>query len=107
MYTGKRTKIGIPVNCFTDSNVLHDAIVSTRQIEEKALIHLIYGLKDKLKWGEIKRISWVSTKKMLADGLTKKGIDMNGLMNMISEGKFPKYIYFGKKKKSKRRNKNR
>ena len=107
LYTGKRTKVGITVSCFTDSNVLHDAIVSTRQIEEKALVHLIYGLKDKLKWGEIKRISWVSTKKMLADGLTKKGIDMNGLMNMISEGKFPKYIYFGKKKKSKRRNKNR
>ena len=92
LYTGRRTNLGIPVSCYTDSKVLHDALVSTRQVEEKALVHLIYGLKDKLDHREIYKIDWVSTKKQLADGLTKTGIDMTRLMYMIEDGNFPDYL---------------
>ena len=92
IYTGYRRQTGIPVHCYTDSNTLHDAIVSSRQVEEKSLVHLIYFLKDKILHDEIKRITWVSTKKMLADGLTKNGIQMDRLMNMINTGIFPKAL---------------
>ena len=94
LYTGKRTNLGIPVSCFTDSKTLHDALVSTRQIEERALVHLIYGLKDKLEYREISRIAWVSTKRQLADGLTKTGVDMSNFMNMIQKGNFPGYMEY-------------
>ena len=94
LYTGRRTNLGISVSCFIDSKTLHDALVSTRQIEERSLVHLIYGLKDKLEHREIYRIAWVSTKRQLADGLTKTGIDMTRLMNMIQDGNFPNYMEY-------------
>ena len=89
IYTGKRTNLGIAISCHTDSKVLHDALVSTRQVEEKSLVHLIYGLKDKLDHREIYKIDWVNTKNQLADGLTKTGVDMTKLMYMIEDGNFP------------------
>ena len=63
--------------------------MSSRMIEEKALVHLIFGLKDKLKYKEIHRIGWVNTRSMLADGLTKAGVDMSTAMQIISSGRFP------------------
>ena len=90
IYSGNRTTKGIPVSAFTDSHTLHDAIVSTRQIEEKALIHLIYCLKDKVLYDEVRRVTWVKTKDQLADGLTKGNVQMDKLLSMIRSGIFPK-----------------
>ena len=89
IYNGVRTTNGIKVTAFTDSQTLLDAIVSSRQVEDKTLVHLIYGIKDKLLHNEVHRVSWVCTSKMLADGLTKSGIQMDKLMHMIESGKFP------------------
>ena len=89
IYTGIRTTTGIDVHCFTDSHTLHDAIVSTRQIEEKSLVHLIYCLKDKILHSEVSRITWIRTNKMLADSLTKAEAPTDRLMYMISTGHFP------------------
>ena len=89
IYTGDRTTTGIPVKCHTDSHTLHDAVVSSRQVEEKSLVHLIYCLKDKLLHSEIQIIKWVNTHNMLADGLTKSGVKMEKLMRMIETGLYP------------------
>ena len=93
IYTGERTTNGITVKCYIDSNTLHDAIVSSRQFEEKALIHLIYCLRDKILHNEVQKITWVGTKSMLADGLTKSNISMERLMHMIRTGTFPKNFF--------------
>ena len=94
LYTGRRTNNGIAVNCFTDSRTLHDVLVSSRQVEEKSLVHLIYGIRDKLEWREIKRIAWVPTKRQLGDGLTKANVDMSLLMKLIGDGNFPNILNY-------------
>ena len=94
LYTGRRTNNGIAVNCFTDSRTLHDVLVSSRQVEEKSLVHLIYGIRDKLEWREIKRIAWVPTKRQLGDGLTKVNVDMSLLMKLIGDGNFPNILNY-------------
>ena len=94
IYTGDRTTKGIPVTCYIDSHTVHDAVVSSRQVEEKALVHLIYCIKDKLLHKEIDIIKWVNTHNMLADGLTKSGVNMEKLMGMIQSGRFPKNMVF-------------
>ena len=94
IYTGDRTTNGIPVTCYIDSHTVHDAIVSSRQVEEKSLVHLIYCLKDKLIHSEIDIIKWVNTHNMLADGLTKSGVHMDKLMAMIQSGRFPTNMVF-------------
>ncbi len=94
IYTGCRTNQGIAVNCFTDSRTLHDVLVSSRQVEEKSLVHLIYGIRDKLEWREVKRIAWVPTKRQLGDGLTKANVDMSLLMKMIGDGNFPNILNY-------------
>ena len=94
IYTGVRTIHGIKVTAITDSQTLLDAIVSSRQVEDKTLVHLIYGIKDKLMHNEVYRVSWTCTLNMLADGLTKSGVQMGKLMNMIETGVFPKNLNY-------------
>ena len=94
IYTGVRTTNGVKVTAFTDSQTLLDAIVSSRQVEDKTLVHLIYGIKDKLLHHEVYRVSWTCTLNMLADGLTKSGVQMQKLMNMIETGVFPKNLNY-------------
>ena len=58
-----------------DSKTLHDSIISTKPIEEKATRHLLAWIKqqkDELKY--ISSIEWIPTTLMSADILTKKGV---------------------------------
>ena len=88
IYTGKidlRNPGQLPVVAVTDCKSLWESIHNTRQCEEKLLRNSIAGLKDLISLGMVKDVKWVSTDKMLADCMTKKGKKADWLMKVSSE----------------------
>ena len=47
------------------------------------MAHLIEWIKDKIKYREITSVRWIDTKRMLADCLTKAGVDTQPLLNVL------------------------
>ena len=68
---GRYEKI-LPVRLFTDSEPSLESIASTKPIETKRLRNQVQELKDVLFSGEVLSYSWLSTKDMIADVLTKE-----------------------------------
>lgn len=67
--TGQNT--GYPITLKTDSRNLHDAVHSTKTIEDRRLKVDICSLRQKLANEEIKSIQWVNKEMQIADCLTK------------------------------------
>ena len=67
--TGQKT--GYPITLKTDSRNLHDAVHSTKTIEDRRLKVDICSLRQKLANEEIKSIQWVNKEMQIADCLTK------------------------------------
>ena len=61
----------IDVEVMTDSEPLLRSVGSTKRIENKVLIPTIETLKDHLRHGEVKAMTYVNTKDNLADIFTK------------------------------------
>ena len=86
IYSGRRG-VSIPIECYTDSKNLFDAAHSTTSIsDQKALVDLSI-VREQIKNKEI-QLKWISNKQQLADVLTKKGANCDGLLNVLSKGKF-------------------
>ena len=66
------TKKRIPVKCFSDNRPLLETIASTKSPINKDLNDTIRYLKDKLSWEEVQSYSWLPTKRMISDFLTKE-----------------------------------
>ena len=62
----------IKVRLFTDSEPTLESIASSRQVERKTLRPTIVDLKERLVDRDIHSYSWLPTKDMLADVLTKE-----------------------------------
>ena len=62
----------IPIKIFTDSIPLLESIGSTKQIEEKMLRNSITDFKEDIEQGCVESYSWLETREMLADVLTKE-----------------------------------
>ena len=62
----------IPVKCFSDNRPLLETIASTKSPINKDLNDTIRYLKDKLSWEEVGSYSWLPTKRMISDFLTKE-----------------------------------
>ena len=62
----------IPVKLFTDSEPSLESVASSRQVEMKLLRMTVKDLKDRLLQGEVTSYSWLPTKEMMADCLTKE-----------------------------------
>ena len=62
----------IPVKLFTDSEPSLESLASLRQVERKLLRMTVKDLKDRLLQGEVTSYSWLPTKEMMADCLTKE-----------------------------------
>ncbi|XP_068237035.1 uncharacterized protein [Palaemon carinicauda] len=70
---GKAIKdsVNLPVRLFTDSRPLLELIGSTKQVEERLLRNTITDFKEKLEDNSVESYSWLETKEMIADILTK------------------------------------
>ena len=87
---GKTMKesITLPVRLFTDSRPLLESIGSTKQVEERLLRNTITDLKEKLEDTSVESYSWLETKEMIADILTKECKDNPELYNICHENTF-------------------
>ena len=69
-----------------DARAVYDAVAATDTCEpaESSLkLHLI-SVRDRMEQGIIRNLYWVDTRDMLADGLTKGGIDRQ-LLHSVSQ----------------------
>ncbi len=57
---------------FTDSEATLESIASSKQIERKALTLNVVDLKERLVDGDVHSYSWLPTKSMWADMMTKE-----------------------------------
>ena len=74
---------GYPIILKTDSRNLHDAVHSTKTIEDRRLKVDICSLRQKLGNGEIKTIQWVNKELQIADCLTKLEAPTSKLIEVL------------------------
>ena len=79
--TGQNT--GYPIILKTDSRNLHDAVHSTKTIEDRRLKVDICSLRQKLANEEIKSIQWINKELQLADCLTKLEAPTSKLIEVL------------------------
>ena len=80
----------IPLQVYTDSRPFLDSVASTKQVEQRLLRNTMADLKRKLESKQVKSYSWIDTKAMTADILTKEGSDIENMLEVIREGVFRK-----------------
>ena len=80
----------IPVKVYTDSKPLLDSIASSKQVEQKLLRNTMTDLKKKLEHEVVDLYSWIETKAMTADVLTKEGSNIENILEVVRENKFRK-----------------
>ena len=80
----------IPVLVYTDSKPLLDSIASSKQVEQKLLRNTMTDLKKKLENDIVSRYSWIETKSMTADILTKEGANIENILEVVRQNTFRK-----------------
>ena len=78
------------VEAFVDCRDTFEAIMSNKQFPKGSRLAMIEvaKIKEMLDQKKVDGISWVDTAHQLADVLTKKGVDVEPLVETISSGKF-------------------
>ena len=76
----------IDISCVIDNQSLHNAIHSTKCVEDRGLRPDIALLREKLANGEITDVKWVESSQQLADCLTKAGASSKQLLEVLSSG---------------------
>ena len=72
-----------PITLKTDSRNLHDAVYSTKTLEDRRLKIDICSLRQKLSTGEIHKIEWIRKEFQLADCLTKNEAPTSNLIGVL------------------------
>ena len=82
------TKPRIPVKVYTDSLPLLESIASSRQVEQRPLRNTMADLKQKLIDGDVSSYSWIDTKAMTVDILTKEGGEIENMLEVVRQNNF-------------------
>ena len=75
----------IPIEGFTDNQPTEQSIRSTKQVSEKRLRIDIGEIQRLLEDKEIQDVKWISKEKQLADGLTKRDVNMDDLLYIFNK----------------------
>ena len=78
----------IKVRLFTDSEATLESIASSKQIERKTLRLTVVDLKERLVDGDVFSYSWLPTKNMWADMMTKEMQLPSALENVFLKNDF-------------------
>ena len=78
----------INVRLYTDSEPTLESIASSRQVERKLMRPSVKELKERIRYKEIESYSWLSTKAMVADVLTKEMKMPESLEQILYENKY-------------------
>ena len=73
----------ISVRVYTDSLPLLESIASSKQVDQRLLRKTMVDLKQKLIDGEVSSYSWIDTKSMTADVLTKEGEEIENILKVV------------------------
>ena len=76
------------ITSYVDSNNLFQAVYSTKFVEDKRLRLDIAQVQECIKEDKLE-VRWVKAEDMLADSLTKRGVNADKLMKAIQEGRLP------------------
>eukprot|EP00794_Sanderia_malayensis_P010352 gene10352-11428_t len=76
----------IPITAFTDNLSLESNVRSTKQVKAKRLRIDIAEIEEVLREKEIKELKWGESKDQLADGLTKRAVLVDRIMNIVENG---------------------
>ena len=81
----------LPVKCFVDNKSLVQTVHSTKAVGDKRLRIEIAYIKELLERGEVNQINWIpgSNSSMLANILTKSGVNGDSLLSVLQSGFFP------------------
>ena len=82
-------KIDLAIRAITDNKSARDAIYSESVVEERMLRPEIAIIKDMIEDGRVLEVRWIEGKEMLADLLTKKGVNKIPLLDVIQSGRMP------------------
>ena len=74
-----------PIEAFTDNRPTEQSIRSTEQVQEKRLRIDIGEIQRLIEQKEITDVKWICKEKQLADGLTKRDVDMENVMNILDD----------------------
>ena len=78
---------GIPVNLYTDSKNLVNAVNSTSMVEDPRLRLEVASLKESLQKGEVTSLIHIPGRNMLANCMTKRGASAKDLLQVIRSGR--------------------
>ena len=78
----------INIRLYTDSEPTLESIASSRQVERKLMRPSVKELKERIRYKEIESYSWLSTKAMVADVLTKEMKMPESLEKILYENKY-------------------
>ena len=84
LYDGK---VDLDVKAMTDNKSARDAIYSESEVTERILRGDIAVIKQMVQTGKVKEIRWITGENMLADILTKKGVNRISLLETLETGK--------------------
>ena len=79
----------IPIICKTDSKALHQSAYTSTQILDKRLRIETAIIREMIEEHKIHDLQWIPTAYQVADGLTKRGVPSNKILDHISEPRLP------------------
>ena len=77
----------IDVNMKIDSRTLLDSLISTKQVEEKTMRHIVAWMKQQLEAKTVTKVDWVCSEDMLADVFTKTNVKTDDIIEAVTKGK--------------------
>ena len=80
-------QIDLPIKAITDNRSARIAVYSESEVTERELRADIAMVKEKIEQKMVSEIKWVRGKHMLADVLTKRGVDKLPLLQVLQEGR--------------------
>ena len=77
-----------PVEACLDAKSVYDSIVHAdlKTPQEKSLINILGQMREHMSYRRIRRLRWIDTRDMLADGLNKGAISRRALLTALTKG---------------------
>ena len=89
MMIQEMTGYDLTVKGITDNKSARDAVYSESEVSERCLRADISMIKDMVEDGRVTEIKWIKGDDMLADLLTKKGVNKLPLTQVLQSGRMP------------------
>ena len=78
---------GMPLLVLTDNQSAVESIYNDTRVAEKRLLRDLAAIKEMVELKEIRRVVWIPGDEMLADALTKHGVDGRVLLESLRRGR--------------------